>query len=71
VEQALIGPARGIRVGAWTLGEVNLRSTTRFGERPTGISSFVGFRIAAIPGHGAVAVLTLRVTPRRRRAVVS
>ncbi len=42
------GPARGLRGGAWNYGDaINLASSTRHAEGPSGVRFDVGFRLAS------------------------
>jgi formylglycine-generating enzyme required for sulfatase activity len=51
------GSWRGLRGGSFLYGSADLASSSRSGDSPTYEDSFVGFRVAAVPEPGSLALL--------------
>ena len=63
--------SRAFRGGDWDNAELNLRSSTRNINAPTGSSSYVGFRVASVPEPSCAILMLgsgLVFLSRRRRA---
>jgi formylglycine-generating enzyme required for sulfatase activity len=57
--EAIIGPDRGVRGGAFNMGANNFRAITRGNISPTFEGDNLGFRVAAVPEPGTVVLLGL------------